>query len=392
LVVTGGIDFDGSIEDLTVTGTSTLNGAVTAGSTLTVTGVLDPSGGIDTNGDNLTVDVGSGTLALTGANITLTTTDSVTFTVTDDVVMNITDDLDINVTGAITIDGASIILRPTSGTGRITLDETDHTILTHTNTDLLISGSSDNGTDDSAIVTIENTSSTSQADGLTIRLRQDPPGATNVFTRFVSNTEASNVTRGRIRGSGAATDSAFLTDDATDPVASATSGASTAVQVNDAGDVVYASGGADYGEWLEIGDPYEWGLTAEDIESKKDDFFFGIPEGYVVYVRDKKIYKEFPGTPMVVTYRAIVIGNERERGEGYFGQVVSFIGQVPVFVKGPVDSGDLLVPSGSYYCNAVPVDELNFKKYIRAIGTAWESSESDGFGKVLCAIGVKNIQ
>ena len=64
---------------------------------------------------------------------------------------------------------------------------------------------------------------------------------------------------------------------------------------------------------------------------KANNFYFGIEEGTIVYIRARKLYKSSPGIPMAVTHRACVVGNEREEdenNENWFGQILSFVGQL----------------------------------------------------------------
>lgn len=225
----------------------------------------------------------------------------------------------------------------------------------------------------STVLEVQNESTSENGDGIRILLGVTTPTENSVWARFSSQ---GFVSRGRIRGANTSTSVAFQAD-------SSDGGG----QVNAAGEVVYASGGSDFGEWVSVGDVYEWGMNKEELENALSSFYFGIPEGYVVYVRDKKFYKESPGTPMVVTHRALVVGNERDLSDP--GQILSFIGQVPVYVSGKVSTGDFLIPNGSY-CYAVNPDTIEFSDYIRSIGVAWESSDKEGLKRVMAAIGVKN--
>ena len=110
----------------------------------------------------------------------------------------------------------------------------------------------------------------------------------------------------------------------------------------------------------------------------------------VVYVREKNFWRQSPGTPMVVTKRAAFIGNLCDETETAPYEVLSFIGQVPVWTLGSVSSGDYLVPHEGNCCIAISPEEISFAQYKQAVGTAWESSlAEEGHRRVLCAIGVK---
>ena len=227
------------------------------------------------------------------------------------------------------------------------------------------------------------------------------------------------------------------------------------LKVTYAGAVQYVSGNADFGEWVLIGDANEWDgvITNEDIsvDMAKDNAAkrhrWGIEEGSVVYIRGQRIYRYGPGSPMVVTNRALVVGNagtqiasidefdiegpvmksviehvkslaesmddkkkreilskleEKELLEdiaksacldSYCGEIVSFIGQCPILTFGSVNEGDYMVPiADEQYCVAVNPDEVTFEQYRRALGTSWETIELEGdekYCKPLCAVGVK---
>ena len=159
------------------------------------------------------------------------------------------------------------------------------------------------------------------------------------------------------------------------------------------GSAMFVSGFADFGEFIEVGDINEW------PERGQKTWKLGLPEGYVVWVNNNKFYKESKGTstPMVVTDRAIVLGNglPAVKGSGVeaTGEVLSFIGQLPVFITGPSKNGDLLIPvADENFCRCISKDEITFQEYMSAVGTAWEDREDPGentLHRVMCAIGKK---
>ena len=173
-----------------------------------------------------------------------------------------------------------------------------------------------------------------------------------------------------------------------------------------AGDVAYISGGKDYGEYLQVGDPEEWkesvvskeylNFKSGDPETLADDipngWTFGLPEGLLVTVRDGKIWKDGSGTPMFITHRPCVVGNQNVELGGKPYDTVSFVGQLPVIAQGNVKDGFLAVPvEGSPWCKAVDKETATFEQYKKAVGTFWESFEQadNAIGPVLCAVGVK---
>ena len=167
--------------------------------------------------------------------------------------------------------------------------------------------------------------------------------------------------------------------------------------VQEAGAVQYITRGADYGELLEVGDKEEWGpapfLTWEESVHAGDGVTpFGIPSGTIVYIRDQKVWMTGPGTPMAVTTRSAVIGNNINTKNPWV--VVSFIGQLPVFIHGPAKQGDYLIPDihTPMAVRAIDKDECSFEDYKKAIGTCWQDAIDKHeleLHQVMCAIGVK---
>lgn len=334
-------------------------------------------GTIDRYTDDLTIKLSSGktltfdadTVSLTGN--TFSTTGSLTIsTGAGDINLNPTANLDINAVDLVCTlsDDYTLIA--------------DQAVWLVTNFTVGASGSSSmmfsNGADGVATMHFRNTSTDPASNLLRLTTFATAPDET---TEYVLIENDSGDVKGRIRGAATSTSAAYITD--------GTSGDATAygttpdlVEVSSSGDAVYASGGADYGEWVKAGDLSEW---PSGIQKDKT---LGIPEGFIVYVRGGAFYKEGPGTPMVVSHRSIVVGNERDEKD-FVGQVLSFLGQVPMYVHGPVKSGDYLIPSGSYFAHAIAPSEITFKDYMRVIGTAWEASEAEGMSRVMCSVGIK---
>ena len=160
--------------------------------------------------------------------------------------------------------------------------------------------------------------------------------------------------------------------------------------LNSPGDCVFATNNADYGEWIEVGDAHEW-LSEEEVSLKveQNNFYFGLPPGTVVYIREKKLWKSRPGVPMVVSYRSAVVGNEKPdktSDKNYFGQILAFVGQTEVNVSGPVESGDFIVASGELHCEAISPSNITFQQYMDAVGRAIESNSDVSVKRVWCAI------
>jgi hypothetical protein len=173
-----------------------------------------------------------------------------------------------------------------------------------------------------------------------------------------------------------------------------------------AGNARFVSGAADFGEFFEAGDASEW---SKEAPSKS---IFGLPEGIVVWAVGNKFYKtkqEGLGIPMFITKRAIVVGSGvpllGAEDATRSGEILSFIGKLPVLVKGAVGVGDLIIPvDNENLCRGLPKSEATLQDYMKALGssltTCQEESvlsddhpfapgEKTSLHKILCAVGVK---
>ena len=127
--------------------------------------------------------------------------------------------------------------------------------------------------------------------------------------------------------------------------------------------VAFASGGADYAEWLERAYPNEVLLV-----------------GDVVGVKAGKISKTYTNADefMVVSGQPIILGNTPPAGRESLYEKVAFLGQVPVKVIGPVREGDFILFSGEADGVAIAREksEMRLEDYKQIIGVAWEGNES----------------
>lgn len=139
--------------------------------------------------------------------------------------------------------------------------------------------------------------------------------------------------------------------------------------------VVYGSKGADYAEWLPKLNP-------------DDDIRFA----QIIGVRGGKVSLDTQDAEQIMaTSRApVVVGNIPPEGEADSYVKVGFMGQVPVVVRGHVDPGDYIVPSGYEDGTGVAVspDEIRIEHLGRILGRAWSASENDIFSLVDVVIGV----
>ncbi|MFD2937673.1 hypothetical protein [Spirosoma flavum] len=141
--------------------------------------------------------------------------------------------------------------------------------------------------------------------------------------------------------------------------------------------VEYTSGHGDYAEWLERFDPAEV-----------------IGTGDVVGVRGGKITKDLRDAEqiMAISYRPIVLGNMPPAGKDHLGNKVAFMGQIPVKVQGPVNTGDYIVAKSTIpgYAVAVHPTAMTIDDYKLAVGRSWEANAKSGPKMVNTLIGVHN--
>ena len=142
------------------------------------------------------------------------------------------------------------------------------------------------------------------------------------------------------------------------------------------GGVTYGSKGADYAEWLQKDDPDEEFLP-----------------GFVVGVSGGKITKKTDGAEqiMAISLAPVVLGNLPPEGEEAGYAKVGFMGQLPVLVKGPVKSGDYIIPSGldDGAGIAVSAEEIDIDDLSKVLGMAWSESDADGYNMINVAIGIQ---
>ena len=148
-----------------------------------------------------------------------------------------------------------------------------------------------------------------------------------------------------------------------------------AIQGNNAGGIVFASGGADFAEWLAKRDPMDV-IEPGDIVGWHADGISHETEGAL--------------RVMAVSTQPIVAGNAPPDGAEHNWARVGFIGQVPVRVRGPVEAGDWIVASGLDDGTGVAVraDALLPTQLGRVVGQALESAVHEGERLINVAIGL----
>ena len=141
--------------------------------------------------------------------------------------------------------------------------------------------------------------------------------------------------------------------------------------------VEYASGNGDYAEWLERID------TEEPISA-----------GDIVGVIGGKITRDLTNAEqvMVVSHRPIIMGNAPADNQKHLGNNVAFMGQVPVKIIGPVNSGDYIVGLSAVkgYGKAISPKDMTAQDFKYTVGRSWETNTKEGPKTVLTVVGVHN--
>ena len=97
---------------------------------------------------------------------------------------------------------------------------------------------------------------------------------------------------------------------------------------------------------------------------------------------------------MVISDRPMVLGGEVSEDVRDNYEIAAFKGQVPVYVAGPVNFGDFIIPSGfnDGVGVAVAQDEIKSHQLKLVAGVAWEAKKSNRIRRVNCAIGLSDLK
>ncbi|MHC1702920.1 MAG: hypothetical protein AB9846_03330 [Tenuifilaceae bacterium] len=141
--------------------------------------------------------------------------------------------------------------------------------------------------------------------------------------------------------------------------------------------VEYTSGNGDYAEWLERLDSTE-----------------AISPGDIVGVIGGKITKNLTCAEqiMAVSSNPIVLGNTPVAGKEYLGNVIAFMGQIPVKIMGPVNTGDYIVGKGDIlgYGVAMSPEDMSMEDFKYTVGRSWEVNITTGPKMVNTVVGMHN--
>lgn len=138
--------------------------------------------------------------------------------------------------------------------------------------------------------------------------------------------------------------------------------------------VAYNSGGADYGEWLPR-------LDADPLRTGQ---IVGIyPEGVSLNTEGARVLR-------VVSNQSAVLGNAPSEDEKGAFEKIAFLGQVPVWVTGPVRAGDYIIPTGRNdgVGQAVHPDSMTWADFRQIVGVAWQDAPDEHLQLVNLAVGL----
>jgi hypothetical protein len=147
------------------------------------------------------------------------------------------------------------------------------------------------------------------------------------------------------------------------------------IEGNGSGGVLYGTSGADFAECLP--------MISGDEQIEAGDIV-GVYEGKI------SLKTEVATAVMVITDRPAVLGNQKEDSSS--DEKVSFIGQVPVKVRGKVKAGDWIVASGHEDGTAIAISPLHITLDHQIVGRAWETNENNAVKKIMTAIGLDHSE
>jgi len=117
-----------------------------------------------------------------------------------------------------------------------------------------------------------------------------------------------------------------------------------------------------------------------------------IQSGDIIGVFDGKVTKHTEGAHhvMVITSWPIVLGNMPNEKDKHLYEKVAFIGQVPIQVRGPVQAGDYLIPSGRHDGSGIAISpqKITPAHYAQIVGRAWEASDQEDIKKINTVVGL----
>ncbi|MEP6796068.1 MAG: hypothetical protein ABJB16_17190 [Saprospiraceae bacterium] len=142
------------------------------------------------------------------------------------------------------------------------------------------------------------------------------------------------------------------------------------------GGVTYGSQGADYAEYLPKQHPTEQFMNGEIV---------GVHGGLISKVTTDA------DQVLAISTNPLVLGNQPEEAEKDGFAKVGFLGQVPVFVQGPVELGDYIIPSGKNdgIGRAIKTNELSAEILPEIFGKAWSASPLETTVVINVSVGMR---
>ena len=151
----------------------------------------------------------------------------------------------------------------------------------------------------------------------------------------------------------------------------------TTAAMNDG--VVYGSEGADYAEYL-----------PKLYENEK------FLKGDIIGVYNGKISKNTKNADQIlaITSQPLVLGNMPDDTDAAGFEKVAFLGQIPVYVNGPVKLGDYIVPSGNNdgIANAISPELVTTEMLSTILGQAWSDYTGVGVTLINTSIGLRPME
>jgi hypothetical protein len=148
-----------------------------------------------------------------------------------------------------------------------------------------------------------------------------------------------------------------------------------AIQGNNNGGVELLTSGSDYAEYMP---------RLDKTEKFQSGDIVGVQNGYLTK-KTGSLYRS-----MVISTGPAVLGNYPGEKELDKHEKVAFIGQAPVRVKGAVNAGDFIIPSGQNDGTGIAVspEAISPEQFDVVVGQAWESSKETEVKLIRTAVGL----
>ncbi len=148
-----------------------------------------------------------------------------------------------------------------------------------------------------------------------------------------------------------------------------------AIEGDGSGGITFKSGGADFAEWLP--------LKSNERPLQPAEIVAWTPQGLS---RNTQSALQL----VVVSTRPIITGNAPTQSDSNNWAPVAFVGQVPAQVRGPVQAGDFILPSGKNDGTgiAIPAQQLQAHQIDQVVGQALHDAPNNGIQQVNILVGL----